>query len=195
MDAHCVVASVLLFIQMVMVLVMLNPAYDLRKITNYLNEKIEKYKAYVTLAIALYFAIILYIGVYSPIQNIIELGLCEHINQDERELIMICTEKNCIMTGFSVFLAVIIYGIKCLVSYTASLVEQSDRQITLPQLKLLRPTTLTSALKMKRSISYETILLAKDLREQLNLLMRNACTDYSYRYKLPNILDSSFRVD
>ncbi|XP_061719454.1 uncharacterized protein LOC133526758 [Cydia pomonella] len=190
MDSHCAVAAVLLFIQMVMVLVMLNPAYDLRKITNYLNEKTEKYKTYVTLAIALYFGIILYIGVYSPIRNIIELS--EDIDQDERELIMICTEKNCIMTGFSVFLAVIIYGIKYLVSYTVSLVEQSDRQIALPQPKLLRPTTLTSALKMKRSISYETILLARDLREQLNLLMRNACTDY--KYKLPNMLDSSFRI-
>ncbi|XP_063626977.1 uncharacterized protein LOC134798519 [Cydia splendana] len=190
MDAHCVVAAALLFIQMVIVLVMLNPAYDQRKITDYINEKTEKYKANVAVVIAVYFAIILYIGVYSPIQNIIMLRLCKHIDQNERELIMICTEKNCIMTGFSIFLAVIIYGIKCLVSYTASLVEQSDRQIALPQLKLLRPTTLTTAMKMKRSMSYETILMARDLREQLSLLMRNAGTDN--RYKPPNVLDSSF---
>ncbi|XP_073960285.1 uncharacterized protein [Choristoneura fumiferana] len=185
MDVSCIILTCLLFTQMALVLIMLNPIYDVRKITQCINRTARKYQSFILIGLILYFISILYLGMYLPLRGISDLIFGDFTSEYEKLLLLSKAEKNYIVAGFSLFLVVVIYGVKSLVSYTACLVELSDRQndsLAAPSQskfgKSCFPATpgnhvIPGLLKVKRSISYETILFTKELREQLKTMIRN----------------------
>lgn len=186
MDVSCIILTCLLLTQMALVLVMLNPGYDVRKITQCINGTARKYKSLFLIGLAFYFASVLYLGMYLPLRDISDLIFGDFTSDYDKLLLLSKAEKNYIVAGFSLFLVVVIYGVKSLVSYTACLVELSDRQndsLAAPSqskfTKLCFPGNspgnhvVPGLLKVKRSISYETILFTKELREQLKTMIRN----------------------
>ncbi|CAH2087620.1 unnamed protein product [Euphydryas editha] len=184
MDASCIILGCLLLIQMAAILVLLNPIYDLRRVTKYMNNLTKHHRSYYLFLVATYFSLIIYLGMYLPLQNIHNLIANNFLNEYEKMVLLSRVEKNYLIAGFSLFLFIVLYGIRCLLSYAASLLELS---IATGESKVLHPTSksqkkriflpeliLPNLLRVKRSVSYETILFAKELREQLKTILKNA---------------------
>lgn len=199
MDPTCIFLTFLLLLQMAFILIMLNPVYDVRKITYFINSTIKSYRSYYFLSIFTYFLCVIYFGMYIPLQSIHRLIFCKHINDYEKLMLLRRVEKNYIIAGFSLFLVVVMYGVKALVSYTASLMEISDRQndsfIVRTDSKSSKKALCSSVnilpnlLRVKRSISYETILFTKEIREQLKNVLRNVEFPHNRSATLSSILE------
>lgn len=176
MDASCMILTCLLLIQMAIVLIMLNPIYDVMKLTQFINNVTKCYRRTYLFFIAFYFTSVLYLGMYLPLQSIHKLIFCVNLHEYDKMTLLHNVEKNYITAGFSLFLVVVIYGVRALLSYTASLTHVSDKRDMLGKSKekqLINENILPNLLKVKRSISYETVLFTNELREQLKIIIKN----------------------
>ncbi|CAH0399373.1 unnamed protein product [Chilo suppressalis] len=183
MDGSCIFLTFMLLLQMGLILVMLNPIYDVRKITHHIGEATKNYRTVYYCTVLAYFLSVVYLGMYIPLQNIHTLIFSNYLNEYEKLILLSRIEKNYIIAGFSLFLVVVIYGVRGLLSYAASLLEMNDRHSdplmihsdTKLEKKVfgLSESILPNLLRVKRSISYETILFTNELREQLKAVIRN----------------------
>ncbi|XP_022824295.1 uncharacterized protein LOC111354904 [Spodoptera litura] len=175
MDASCMILTCLLLIQMAIVLIMLNPIYDVMKLTQFINNLTKCYRRTYLFFIAFYFTSVLYLGMYLPLQSIHKLIFCVNLHEYDKMTLLHNVEKNYITAGFSLFLVVVIYGVRALLSYTASLTLVSDKQDMLGtrDKQLFNENILPNLLRVKRSISYETVLFTNELREQLKIIIKN----------------------
>lgn len=200
MDGSCIFLTFMLLIQMAMILIMLNPVYDVRKIAQYLTSATKSYRCAYYSIVSTYFGTVVYLGMYIPLQNIHKLIFSKVINEYEKLILLSRIEKNYIIAGFSLFLVVVMYGVRGLLSYASSLLELTDRQsdslMVRSDAKMekkvfgLSESILPNLLRVKRSISYETILFTNDLREQLKAVIRSV--DYPHnRCTLSSILETS----
>lgn len=202
MDTSCIALGCLLLIQMALILVLLNPIYDVRKITKQVNRTIKDYRTSYFMGIILYFGSVVYLGMFIPLQNIYRLLYAKKLNEYEKLVLFTRVEKNYIIAGFSLFLLVVLYGVKALISYASSILEVSiaTRESLVikshsKELKkkefLLQENILPNLLRVKRSVSYENILFANELREQLKAILKN--TEYvHYTPSISSILDPNF---
>lgn len=184
MDVSCMVLSCVLLMQMALILIMLNPVYDVRKITRYINRTIKYHRIYYGFVIVSYFISIIYLGMFIPLNSVHKLIFGSYVEDVEKLILLRKVEKNYIITGFSLFLVVVLYGVRALVSYTACMVELSKRSneslvINSDASKTGEKKVLCSSLnilpnllRVKRSISYETILFTNELREHLKNILR-----------------------
>nr|XP_049702426.1 uncharacterized protein LOC110370375 [Helicoverpa armigera] len=180
MDASCIILSCLLMIQMAMVLTMLNPIYDVTKLTQFINDVTKSYRRTYLFSIAFYFTSVLYLGMYIPLQSIHKLIFTVNLHEYDKLTLLHNVEKNYLTAGFSLFLVVVIYGVRALLSYTASLSvlteKESHHSVDCSKEKTsnkLNSNLLPKLLRVKRSISYETVFFTNELREQLKLIIRN----------------------
>ncbi|XP_059061165.1 uncharacterized protein LOC131854057 [Achroia grisella] len=178
MDACCIILTCLLLIQMAVILIMLNPVYDVKKISQYLTTVTKTHKTFYFCSITCYFLSVVYLGMCVPLQSIHSLIFSNILNEYDKLILLSRVEKNYIIAGFSLFLVVVMYGIRALLLYTASLVDLADNNDSLLRSeskvqKKSHPNILPSLLRVKRSISYETILFTNEIREQLKAVIRN----------------------
>ncbi|XP_023936328.2 uncharacterized protein LOC112044655 [Bicyclus anynana] len=188
MDPSCIVLSCLLMFQMTSTLVFLNPVNDVRKTTRALNNMVKNYKSLYYLGILLYFGAVAYLGIISPLKKIHLLITNNVLNEFEKMLALHQIEKNYFIAGFSLFMFVVLYGVRALTAYAATLLQLSISSSqsfvgrhTREQKKSLGrngktftpENILPNLLKVKRSVSYETILFGSELREQLRALFKN----------------------
>lgn len=200
MDASCIFLTFMLLIQMAMILIMLNPVYDVRKLTQFITSATKGHRVCYFCTVTSYFVSVVYLGMYIPLQNIHKLIFSKVLNEYEKLILLNRIEKNYIIAGFSLFLVVVMYGVRALLSYSASLVEITDRQsdtlMVHSDSKLekkvfgLSENILPNLLRVKRSISYETILFTNELREQLKAVIRNVDFPHN-RCTLSSILETS----
>lgn len=179
MEASCTILGCLLLFQMTSVLVLLNPINDVRKTTKTLNSFVRYNTNYYYLAIAVYFGIIVYLGMYVPLYRIHELISSNDLTKTEKLEALYQIEKTYFIAGFSLFMFVVLYGVRALISYAATLLQLSistsqsivGQHVLQEQKKsqvVFSPENiLPNLLRVKRSVSYETILYANELREQL----------------------------
>lgn len=197
MDSSCILLTCLLLIQMAMVLIMLNPIYDVRKLTQFINHITRCYKRTYFFFIAFYFTSVLYLGMYRPLQSIHILIFSPNLHEYDKLILLHNVEKNYITAGFSLFLVVVLYGVRALLSYTASLTilteKQSNPLIVRSRSKetyVGNESILPNLLRVKRSISYETVLFTNELREQLKIIIKNF--DFPHdKIALSGILEAS----
>lgn len=185
MEASCTILGCLLLFQMTLVLVMLNPVNDVRKTTKAFNNIVRYYKNYYYLAIAVYFGLIAYLGMYVPLQRIHELIISNGLNETEKLEALYQIEKTYFIAGFSLFMFVVLYGVRALISYASTLLQLSistsqtivgqhaSHEQKKSQVVFSPANILPNLLKMKRSVSYETILYANELREQLKAVFKH----------------------
>lgn len=185
MEVSCMILSCVLLMQMALILIMLNPVYDVRKITRYINRTIKYHRLYYSFIIMTYFFSIIYLGMFIPLHSVHKLIFGSYVEDVEKLVLLRKVEKNYIITGFSLFLVVVIYGVRALVSYTACMVELSkrsneslniDSDAAKAEERKKRCSSLNilpNLLRVKRSISYETILFTNELREHLKNILRN----------------------
>lgn len=161
---------------MTSVLVLLNPINDVRKTTKTLNNFVRYHTNYYYLAIAVYFGIIVYLGMYVPLYRIHELITSNVLTKTEKLEALYQIEKTYFIAGFSLFMFVVLYGVRALISYAATLLQLSIstsqsivglQEQKKSQVVFSPENILPNLLRVKRSVSYETILYANDLREQL----------------------------
>lgn len=161
---------------MTSVLVLLNPINDVRKTTKTLNSFVRYNTNYYYLAIAVYFGIIVYLGMYVPLYRIHELITSNVLTKTEKLEALYQIEKTYFIAGFSLFMFVVLYGVRALISYAATLLQLSIstsqsivglQEQKKSQVVFSPENILPNLLRVKRSVSYETILYANDLREQL----------------------------
>ncbi|VVD03360.1 unnamed protein product [Leptidea sinapis] len=180
MDTACIVLGSFLLIQMALILVTLNPVYDVRKIATYLNDIAKSHRTLYFFTLAIYFTFVIYLGMYTPLRNISELISDKIISDYDKLVTLRRIEKNYVIAGFSLFLFVVQYGVKFLVSFTASLLDNltsNDPLCSMSEKKgsLFTENILPNLLRVKRSVSYENILFSNELREQLKgMLLKNA---------------------
>ncbi|XP_026741161.1 uncharacterized protein LOC113503413 [Trichoplusia ni] len=197
MDASCMILTGLLLIQMAMVLIMLNPIYDVRKLTQFISNLTKNYRRTYLFFVAFYFTSVLYLGMYLPLQSIHKLIFNVGLHEYDKLILLHNVEKNYITAGFSLFLVVVIYGVRALLSYTASLTllaeKRSQPLIVRSKSKekcVPNESILPNLLRVKRSISYETVLFTNELREQLKVIIKSV--EYPHeRCALSSILEAS----
>ncbi|KAG6451054.1 hypothetical protein O3G_MSEX006923 [Manduca sexta] len=182
MDTGCIILSCLLFLQMIMILAMLNPIYDVRRVTDSINNLMKNHKRLYYMVVISYFVCVVHFGMYVPLQNIHNLVFSTELNDYNKLVLFSRVEKNYVIAGFSLFLVVVQYAVRALIAYTASLMDFFKRSEPL----VLRSESkenkshlthneyiMANLLRVKRSISYETILFDNELKEQLKLMIRN----------------------
>ncbi|XP_034833543.1 uncharacterized protein [Maniola hyperantus] len=188
MDAGSIILSCLLMFQMTTVLVLLNPINDVRKTTRCINKIAKHHKSYYYLAIVLYYGAIAYLGMYKPLQEIHSLITNNTLRDAEKLIAFHRVEKNYFIAGFSLFMFIVQFGIKAMVNYAATLLEltmstgqtiaaigrRRNRQKKEPQQTFSPMHFLPNLLKAKRSISYETIMFANEIRNQLRAVLNNS---------------------
>ncbi|XP_052752132.1 uncharacterized protein LOC113510743 [Galleria mellonella] len=193
MDTCCVILACLLLIQMALILIMLNPVYDVKKISQYLDISTKTHRKLYFCCVSCYFITVVYLGMYIPLQSIHKLIFSDSLNEFEKMILLSRIEKNYIIAGFSLFLVVVMYGVRALVSYTVSLMELTDNEVVLESeskvQKKLNTNILANLLKVKRSVSYETILFTNEIREQLKAVIRNVEFPHN-KCALSSILES-----
>ncbi|KAJ0174994.1 hypothetical protein K1T71_009135 [Dendrolimus kikuchii] len=197
MDGSCIILTCLLLLQMIALLVMLNPIYDTREIVDLINTITLEYKRYYYCSVYIYFTAVIYFGMYNPLRDIHRLIFSSHLNEYEKLILLSRVEKNYVIAGFSLFLVIVLYGMRALLSYTANLATITDKRsesLIVKQQnsdkKLTPEYILANLLRVKRSISYETILFANELKEQLKMMINS--TDFAHnRSTLNNILETS----
>lgn len=178
MDSSCIILTGMLLIQMIMTLTMLNPVYDVRKLNNYINNTVNRFKGSFFLLIGAYFCFVIYLGMFTPLQRIQELIFSNKMTDYEKLLLLSRIEKNYIVAGFSLFQVVVLYGVRALLSYTASLLlltKKSSHPLVQHSSSRKAMYILPNLLKTKRSISYEDILCSDELKEQF----RNIITHFN----------------
>ncbi|KOB69116.1 Multidrug resistance ABC transporter ATP-binding and permease protein [Operophtera brumata] len=161
---------------MIMALSMLNSAYDICNLNNSVVYSIRKFKRTYFLLVAAYFSFVIYLGMFIPLQQIQALIFCNNLSEYEKVVLLSRVEKNYIVAGFSLFLVVVLYGLKALLSYTANLALLANKcnPRSVPNLRSKNPIDiLPDLLKMKRSVSYEAISCSNELKEQLRIIMKN----------------------
>lgn len=192
MDSSCIILTCLLLLQMAMVLIMLNPAYDVRKLTKLINLTTKKFRRAYFLLIGAYFSFVIYLGMFIPLQNIQVLIFTNDLAPYEKLILLSRIEKNYIIAGFSLFLVIVMYGVRALLSYTASLARLTKRssEAFVMNTKKRAEDILPNLLRVKRSISYEAILCTNELKEHLKIMMKNI-EQTPNRCTLSSILETS----
>ncbi|CAH2242383.1 jg12964 [Pararge aegeria aegeria] len=204
MDASCIILGCLLMFQMTTVLVLLNPINDVRKSTRAMNNIAKYHKTYYYLAVTLYFGVIAYFGIITPLQKIHNLITNNALNEYEKLIALHGIEKNYFIAGFSLFMIVVLYGIRALVTYASTLLQllistsqsvvgrNTTREQKRSQAAFSSENILPNLLRVKRSVSYETTLFANELREQLKTMFRNAETRKNADYVTTDLLQTKF---
>ncbi|CAK1542041.1 unnamed protein product [Leptosia nina] len=196
MDVSSLVLGCVLLLQMSVILVILNPAYDIRKIRSFFAAS----STISNLTIVGYFSLVVYLGMYIPLSSISRL-ISNEVTCDYEKLVLLNRiEKNYIIAGFSLFLFIVMYGVRALDIYASRLAQilmssggaNFQGQILNLKDKTQRFTSsfspeniLPKLLKIKRSVSYETILFTKELRDlkaliksaEISVHSRNAISD------------------
>lgn len=178
MASHCMVLTCLLLFQMAMLLIMLNPIYDVTKLTQFINSVTNDYRRTYLFFVAFYFTSVLYLGMYLPLQSIHTLIFSNCLQDYDKLTLLHSIEKNYITAGFSLFLVVVLYGVRTLLAYTASLTVFNNKLVPVQVPSRSKPfakfneSILPNLLRVKRSISYETVLFTNELREKLKIMIR-----------------------
>ncbi|XP_053611250.1 uncharacterized protein LOC128675712 [Plodia interpunctella] len=181
MDGTCIYLTIILLLQMCFTLGMLNPIHDVRRIASLIRLTTLKCTSSYFVIVMIYFCSIVYLGMYIPLQNIHRLIFTEDYNEYEKLVLLTRIERNYIIAGFSLFLVVVMYGIRSLVTYTADLTHITERQvpfigekdISMKNVSGISENILPGLLRVKRSISYETILFTNELRDHLKAVIKN----------------------
>ncbi|KAI5643893.1 hypothetical protein NE865_04069 [Phthorimaea operculella] len=178
MDSAGLLLTCFLLFQMACILIMLNPLYDSRRLTTYIDENIKRYKRVFFISFIGYFINVLYFGIYSPLRKVFDLAFGDSTDQVDQLLALSNVEQNYSTAGFSIFLVVVMLGVKTLLTYTANLTEMavySTEQDAKNETKKLCESVdiLPNLLRMKRSISYETIFFPNEIRDQLKTVLKN----------------------
>lgn len=197
MDVSCLTLGCLVLIQMTGILVLLNPTYDLRRLSKYIDA-IRYRKSYLILATVVYFGLIIYYGMITPLQAIHDMISNNILNEFQKMVILSQIEKNYIITGFSLFLFIVLYGVKSLVMYAANLLNLSiattesipTRKLAKENKELYPENILPNLLRVKRSASYETIMFANEFRERLKTILKNSELPHN-SHAISNILHSN----
>lgn len=199
MEASSIILGCLLLLQMTGVLLLLNPIYDVRRVTKYINNIIRYRRTCFVASIALYFGLVIYYGMVMPLQNIHNLISSNVLSEYEKVVFLSRIEKNYLIAGFSLFLFIVLYGIRSLVSYAANLLELSiatsesivlRKSVREQKNEFYRETILPNLLRVKRSVSYETIMFANEFREQLKTILKNTAIPHN-GCTISNILHSN----
>ncbi|XP_047532883.1 uncharacterized protein LOC125067975 [Vanessa atalanta] len=200
MDASCIILGCLLLIQMAAIVVLLNPIYDLRRRARHMNNILKRHRSYYFLLVGVYFSFVVYLGMFIPLQNIHNLIANNFLNKYEKLVLLSRAEKNYLIASFSLFLFIVLNGVRSLTSYAANILELSIatnaslalRKSLKSQNKEVLPPVhiLPNLLRVKRSVSYETILFAKELREYLKNILKNAELPYN-SCTISNILQAN----
>ncbi|XP_046966879.1 uncharacterized protein LOC124534882 [Vanessa cardui] len=202
MDASCIILGCLLLIQMAAILMLLNPIHDLRRRARQMNNIMKRHRSYCFLLLGVYFSCVVYLGMFIPLQNIYNLIANNFLNKYEKLVLLSRVEKNYLIAGFSVFLFIVLNGVRSLTIYAANVLElsiatnslaleESRNSHKLNKVKVPPPVLiLPNLLRVKRSISCETILFAKELREYLKTILKNAELPYN-SCTITNILQAN----
>lgn len=198
MDVSCFTLGCLVLMQMTSILVLLNPTYDLRRLSKYINSTIRYRKSYLILTIIIYFGVIIYYGMIKPLQTIHDMISDTSYNEFQKITLLSQIEKNYIITGFSLFLFIVLYGVRSLVMYAANLLSLSiatteslpKRKSTKENGELYPENILPNLLRVKRSVSYETIMFASEFRDRLKTILKNNELPHNSR-AISNILYSN----
>lgn len=182
---------------MAALLIMLNPIYDATKLTQFINDITKDYRRTYLFFIAFYFTSVLYLGMYLPLQSIHTLIFSRHLHEYDKLTLLHSIEKNYITAGFSLFLVVVLYGVRALLAYTASLSVFTKQVVPVVPAKVpsrsrihaANESILPKLLRVKRSISYETVLFTNELREKLKIIIRGV--EYPQESTLANILEAN----
>lgn len=169
---------------MVLIVMMLNPAYDVLNISQFISFTIKERRVFYIGALVCYFILLLYLGMYIPLMNLRRLIFSTIHNEYEKMILLSTTEKSYIIAGFSLFLVVVITGLRALLIYTARLLAikgNNDKETlcegcdskTNGSTLGLQECILPNLLQVKRSISYDTILVANDLKDHLKKMVTN----------------------
>lgn len=196
MATNCMVLTCLLLVQMATLLIMLNPIYDAAKLTQFINNFTKDYRRTYLFFIAFYFTSVLYLGMYLPLQSIHTLIFSNHLHEYDKLSLLHSIEKNYITAGFSLFLVVVIYGVRALLAYTASLSAFTKQVVpakvaTRSKAHALNESILPNLLRVKRSISYETVLFTNELKEKLKIIIRGVEYPLVPQSALANILEAN----
>lgn len=173
MDSSCITLTCVLLLQMTLSLIMLNPVYDVRKLTDFLSHVTTHYKKTYVCLVVLYFLIIVYLGMYIPLQNIRSLLFQRNLPAHDKMILLGRMEKHYIIAGFSLFMVVILFGIRALLCYTSTLLQLTKKSSAMLLRDTVKGNTIADSWKMKRSISYECICL-NDLADQLTTMPTKA---------------------
>lgn len=162
---------------------MLNPNYDVRKITAVITNITMNHRSFYMASLIFYFTSVIYLGMLIPMLSILNM-VYDNYDENDKLMELHCLEKNYITAGFSLFLVVVMYGLRSLITYTASLITVAENE-QLPLVArvksktnhFLEPTRdniLPSLLRVKRSVSYETFIFTKELRDHLKIIIKSA---------------------
>lgn len=126
MDANSLILTTFLLIQMCVCLIMLNPVNDARKINQAFN-RLKETTPLLTTFIGLYLYSVVYIGIYLPIKHYHYIHHCEKKHSAQAVLAVTKKlDKDYIKAGFSLFLLVVMIGIKSLITATSSMKNKMD---------------------------------------------------------------------
>lgn len=179
MDMGCLILTLIMLTQMSTILYILNPIYDIRKTITFINDKTRDYKTIYYALIATYFLSVVTLGMYVPLHNIYTIIFSIELDDYDKVILLSRVEKNYIIAGFSLFLLVVLYGMRELLIYTANLafiVEKISKPAgfkNAPNRDLNVENILPKLLRVKRSISKEAFLCTKELQEDLIAMMKN----------------------
>lgn len=179
MDMGCLILTLIMLTQMSTILYILNPIYDIRKTITFINDKTRDYKTIYYALIATYFLSVVTLGMYVPLHNIYTMIFSIELDDYDKVILLSRVEKNYIIAGFSLFLLVVLYGMRELLIYTANLafiVEKISKTAgfkNAPNRDLNVENILPKLLRVKRSISKEAFLCTKELQEDLIAMMKN----------------------
>ncbi|XP_068622868.1 uncharacterized protein [Battus philenor] len=179
MDSYFFTFVCLLILQMSMILVFLSPSNDVRKITAYINNIWAKNREYCVISIFVYFVLVLYLGMYTPLIGVFKLISNNKYNENEKRIIVSNVEKIYIMAGFSLFLFVVSRGIRALTSYAAKLLDSIYSISSCDTRKKQKKGYVTDninilpgLLRIKRSVSQNEITTNRGLKEQLMKILQ-----------------------
>lgn len=196
MDMGCVALTFIVLTQMIIVLAMLNPVYDVRKIITSINNRTSDHKNIYYAIVVLYFSSVVIFGMYYPLQNMYSMIFSDELDAHNKLVLLARVEKNYIVAGFSLFLVVVLYGVRALLSYTANLlqiVEKTSESVlsrtTSEKMAFNDQTILPNLLRVKRSISYEAVLCNNEPKDRFKILVKN----FNY-HQNKNVFSSIFET-
>lgn len=176
---------------------MLNPVYDVRKIITYINKHTSNFKTLYYTFVSLYFISVIFLGMYIPLRNIHSMIFSDELDAYDKLILLRRVEKNYILAGFSLFLLVVLYGVRTLLSYTANLVDLVEKssepvvfQTISGKMGPIDESLELSTLKVKKSVSLEAILCTNELKDRLRLLVKTL-NYQQYKTALSSVFETS----
>lgn len=188
MDLILNILCLILFLQVTAILTLINPLCDPSIIAYKSQRNLSRYsKSFLYVLAISHVTFVSIFGICHPLLRISTLAF-ETQNHSFAKFMMVSeAEKLFMISGFSLFLSVVIVGIKNMMEYSLKLtacITESHRETN-----IIRPTKrvakernnhqniLASVLKLKKSTSYENFLFNSDLTDSLRMLVLGKTLD------------------